>query len=291
MEGLCYFYLKIIRKVLKETGRQRLSGLATEMAYSNLLALFPAIIAGLTLIGSLNLEQNKVDFLSRQLLTFAPQEVLNLIDEFLEQIRIPQGREVFSLSFFVALWIASGAINTAMNALDCIYEIPVNQRQPFWKAKLISLILTAGTIILIFIASFLVFVSDLLLKFFLNLLKIPSKEILLLWNFSSWIISLMILALTFALFYRYGASCWQKGTPLLPGAIFAALLWAMISKMFRLYVSHFGQYNLTYGALGTGIVLLLWLYLSSLAMLIGVQLNVTVGEAIHCFDTKDDLEG
>ncbi|MEL7420746.1 MAG: YhjD/YihY/BrkB family envelope integrity protein, partial [Cyanobacteria bacterium J06555_3] len=70
-------------------------------------------------------------------------------------------------------------------------------------------------------------------------------------------------------------------TPVLPGAILAAISWAIVSLIFRLYVSHIGIYSRIYGTVGTAIILMLWLYLSSLVMLIGEQLNVVLGEAIR----------
>ncbi|HEY9882032.1 MAG TPA: YhjD/YihY/BrkB family envelope integrity protein, partial [Thermosynechococcaceae cyanobacterium] len=81
--------------------------------------------------------------------------------------------------------------------------------------------------------------------------------------------------------YRFGPSRWTVGTPILPGAILAAIFWAVLSGLFRFYVTHFGSYNRAYGVIGAVIVLLLWLYLSSLVMLIGAQLNVTVGAAMQ----------
>jgi membrane protein len=90
-----------------------------------------------------------------------------------------------------------------------------------------------------------------------------------------------IVATAFAFIYRFGPSRWKHGTPIMPGAILAAISWAIISALFRLYVENFGNYNKVYGAVGAVIVLLLWLYMSSLVLLLGDQLNVTVGEAMQ----------
>ena len=106
------------------------------------------------------------------------------------------------------------------------------------------------------------------------------SQLLDIWDHWRWPIALGIVSLNFAFIYRYGPSRHYPGIPILPGAIIAAILWAFLSALFRLYVSHFGHYNWTYGTIGTFIILLLWLYLSSLVMLIGAQLNVTVGNAM-----------
>lgn len=185
-----------------------------------------------------------------------------------------------------ALWVASGAINTAMGALDQIYQIPIKQRRPFWLAKIIALGLTFGTISLVISASFLAFISDLLIKLALEMGKIPADSILSAWKFFGWILTLAMLAIAFSVVYRFGPSRWRRGTPLLPGAIIGALLWETVSRLFRLYINHFSDYNLTYGTLSAGIVLLLWLNLSSLCMLLGAQLNVTVGKAMNAEDGR-----
>ncbi len=90
-----------------------------------------------------------------------------------------------------------------------------------------------------------------------------------------------IISGSFSIVYRHGVSQWQPGTPIMPGAAIAAVFWAVSSKLFRFYVSNFANYNLTYGAAGAVIVLLLWLNLSSLVVPIGAELNIAVGEPIE----------
>ncbi len=270
----------VLKQVVKESGKHRLSGLATEMAYNNLLALFPTLAAILTIIGMLNISQNQVDALAQQVLHFAPEQVPLLLKQFTRQIQLPKSREVVYISSLVALWLASGAISAAMNAMDEIYQIPPNLKLPFWRAKLISLILTIATIGLVLTASLLVFISDLIVQFVLDTTQISGAIFFSAWSWFRWLLTLMIIAYAFSIIYRHGPSQWLNGTPIMPGAMIGALLWAGVSKLFRVYVSNFGNYNLTYGALSAGIVLLLWLNLSSLILLIGAQLNVTVGKSM-----------
>lgn len=102
-----------------------------------------------------------------------------------------------------------------------------------------------------------------------------------LWRVLGFPIALAIVAIAFSLIYRYGSSKRTENTPIFPGAILAAISWAIVSLAFRLYVSHIGIYSKIYGAVGTVIILMLWLYLSSLVLLIGEQVNVIAGEAIR----------
>ncbi|NEP17100.1 MAG: YihY/virulence factor BrkB family protein [Leptolyngbya sp. SIO4C1] len=270
-----------LREVVRSTLQQRLPSLASEMAYNAMLGLFPAILALLTAIGLFAPLQKTFNHLAFRLSEIAPQEVLMLIQDFASEISESQNRGLFSLSFLISLLASSGAMSAAMRALDQIHCIPLSQRRPFWQARLVSVGLTVGTILLLMIASSLVFVSD----WGVRLLASQSGEaigqwVLTIWRLFSWPLALGIVSAAFAFVYRFGPSRWVRGRPLVPGAVLAALSWALISALFRLYVSHFGNYNRVYGAVGTVIILLLWLFLTSLVMLIGNQLNVTVGQAM-----------
>jgi membrane protein len=269
-----------LRKTFARVGERRLLGLSSEIAYNAMLSLFPAILAALTAIGLFEESlQSTFKQMAVQLSKVAPDEALVLIRDFTRQITQSKNTGLFSISFIAAIWAASGALSAAMTALDQIHEIPLKQRRPFWKAKLISLGLTIGTILLLVMASFLVFISDWLLKFFVR--ESGFSVLLAVWQLLSWPLALGIVASAFAFIYRYGPSRWNSGTPMMPGAVLAAISWAIVSGLFRLYVSNFGNFNQAYGAVGAVIVLMLWLYMTAVVVLVGDQLNFTVGKAMR----------
>ncbi len=283
-----YLNLVTLRKTFARAVQRRLMGLSAEMAYNAMLALFPAILAILTAVGLFEDSlQSTVRNLANQLSEVVPYEAMELINNFANTINQTKNSSLFSVSFIAALWASSGALSAAMNALDQIHEIPPQKIRPFWKAKLISLGLTIGSISLLVIASFLVFISDLVVQLVVD--QSGASVLLTLWRLLSWPLALGIVATTFAFIYRFGPSRWSHGTPLMPGAILAAISWAILSGLFRLYVANFGNYNKVYGAVGAVIVLLLWLYMTSLVLLIGDQLNVTVGEAMQKAKAKAAL--
>jgi membrane protein len=270
---------RTLKKTVARTIERRLMGLASEIAYNAILSLFPAILAVLTAIGLLA-ESLQATFkqLAAQLSQVLPEEALILIRDFATtEITNSRNSGLFSLSFILAIWTASGAVSTAMTAFDQIHQIPPEKIRPFWKAKLVSLGLTVGTMLLLVLASFLVFMSDLLLGM---VVRGNGSLIFLLylWQLLRWPLALSIVAVAFSFVYRYGPSQWNPGTPMMPGAILAAVFWAILSALFRLYVANFGNYNKVYGAVGAVIVLMLWLSMSAAVLLIGDQLNVTVGE-------------
>ncbi|MEH2126035.1 YihY/virulence factor BrkB family protein [Nostoc sp.] len=270
---------RTIKKTFSRTIERRLLGLASEIAFNAMLSLFPAILAIITAIGLLAESlQNTFKQLAVQLSQVLPEQALELIRDFATtEITNSKNSGLFSLSFVLAIWTASGAVSTAMTALDQIHQIPSENIRPFWKAKLVSLGLTVGTMLLLVLASFSVFTSDWLLGI---VVRENSSLIFLLhlWLLLRWPLSLSIVAVAFGFVYRYGPSKWNSGTPMMPGAILAAVFWAMLSALFRLYVANFGNYNKVYGAVGAVIVLMLWLSMSAAVLLIGDQLNVTIGE-------------
>lgn len=279
---LCHLNVSTLREVAIRTAHQQLPSLASEMAYNSMLGLFPGILAMLTAIGLFGTLEATFTRLAMRLSEVAPLEVLDLIQNFSDEVSKGQNSRLFSISFLFALWASSGAISAAMRALDRIHEIPHRSGRPFWKAKLISIGLTIGTIVLLVTASWLVFISDLIVSnVALQSGGALGTWVLSTWRLLSWPLALGIVSAAFAFVYRFGPSRWNSGQPILPGAILAALSWAFISLLFRLYVSHYGNYNRVYGAIGAVIVLLLWLYLTSLIMLIGDQLNVTVGKRMQ----------
>ncbi|AFY56518.1 putative membrane protein [Rivularia sp. PCC 7116] len=274
---------KVLKEIVTNVGKRRLLGLSSEIAYNAILSLFPAILAILTAIGLLEEGlQNIFKDLAQQISKVAPEDALNLITEFARnEIANSKNGSLFSLSFLAALWTSSGAISTAMTALDQIQQTSSANIRPFWKAKLVSLGLTVGTIILLLIACLLVFISGELLNFVVDNSAGYLNFLLYLWNLMRWPLALVIVASAFGFIYRYGPSNWKEGTPIMPGAIFAAICWAFVSNLFRIYVANFGNYNKAYGAVGTVIVLMLWLYMTAAVILIGNQLNVTVGESMY----------
>jgi len=272
--------VKTVRRTIESAGKQRLPGLAAEMAYNSMLGLFPAILTVLTAIGLFQPLKRQFLELAGELSEVAPVEVLSIIQDFADEISTSRNGGLFSLSFAIALWASSGALSAAMTALDQIHRIPHKMRRPFWKARLISIVLMLGTIVLLILASALVLISNWAIRRVADQSGLFKATLLYFWGLLSWPLALGIVSIAFAFVYRFGPSRWMKGKPILPGAVLAAIFWAILSNLFRHYVSNFGDYNRAYGAIGTVIVLLLWLYLSSLVLLLGDQLNVTVGEAM-----------
>ncbi|MGV2829726.1 YihY/virulence factor BrkB family protein [Myxosarcina sp. GI1(2024)] len=359
-----------LQKTIASVIEKRLTGLSAEMAYHAMLGLFPAIIATLTAIGLFETSvETKLRYLTIYFADIIPRQVWNLLLEFIREIKHSEGTSWFSLSSIAAIWIISGVLSAAINALDQIHQVPPANRRSFWQARLLAILLTLCTIALLIVAGFLLWIGDFLLQIALQqswnrLLLITWKifsAILILtiftitvcsiyqlqtklsrkreqvranlingiilissllmhlvysgylavqniiidsnlkfnlslvsiyiWRLLGFPIALAVVATAFGLIYRFGASYRTPNIPIVPGATIAAISWAIVSLLFRIYVTHIGGYNKIYGAVGTVVVLMLWLYLSSLVMLLGEQLNVIVGKTMleDCRDREFDI--
>lgn len=271
-------------QVIRNSGRQRLMGLASEMAYNAMLSLFPGIFALLTLVTIFDAPRTAVNQLAAQVQFLAPLPVTSLIEEFLIDIS-GRNQSLLSLSSLGVLWASSSVVGAAMVAMDQIHEVPPKQRRPFWQHRLIAMLLAVGSVVMLLGAIFLIFVSGLVVRLVAENSGDNFEVFLLrIWQGFSLPMALGLVAIAFAFIYRWGPSRWRPGTPILPGAVIAAFCWAGISLLFSNHILKVVNYNYTYGTLSTVIVLLIWLYLSCLVMLIGNQLNVTVGGIAGSFN-------
>jgi membrane protein len=242
-------------------------GLAQQIAYSSLLAFFPAVVA---LIGFLDLI-NAYDSLESFLDPVAPKAVTDLIKG-LQQDSGGGGSVVaLVIGFFAAVWVASGAMGSVVKSVNRAYDRM--ETRPFWKVRIISIILviasgvvTAGMLLLIVVGGTL---GDAIAR------KAQAGDAFQwVWNFARWPIAFLIVLLLFALIYGLAPNKDQRSwTWVTPGSLIGGLMWLALSGLFALYTSLSDSYSKTYGALAGGIVLLLWLNYTAWAILFGAELN------------------
>jgi len=263
--------------VIRRGMHNRIAGLSAEIAYNAIFSLFPAILTLLTAIGTLNLPQGQFREIIQNFNGVIPEEAMTLVRIVIDELRGTSNQGLFSLSFVLAIWISSSVMSSIMSALDQIHCIPTCRYRPFWQAKLVAIALSLGTLVLLLGAIVTVFVGDLSVQLVAGQSGLLAPTILRIWQLLSRPLSLAIVMATLGFIYRYGPS--RKNAPILPGALVATGLWAIVSGGFRFYVINFGNYNQVYGAVGAVMILLLWLYLSAFAMLIGAQVNNVLADS------------
>ena len=261
--------------VLKRTGREFLRddcmGLAQQIAYSSLLAFFPAVILMVGLLGLIDAYDDLKEFLG----TIAPAAVTDALDLAEDSSKGGAGSAIAVIvGFFGALWAASGAMNAVVKAVNRAYDRM--ESRPFWKVRLIAILLVA--------LSGVVLAGMFLLIVFGGPLgdAIADKARLggafeLVWGILRWPIAFVAILFFFAIVYYLAPDRTQRDWRWVsPGSLIGGLLFLALSGLFALYTSFSSSYDETYGSLAGGIVLLLWLNYTSWAILFGAELNAEV---------------
>jgi membrane protein len=261
-------WLDVLKRTFKEFLADDCMGLAQQVAYSSLLAFFPALIFLIGLLGLIDAYAEMRDFLR----PVAPGAVLDILDQ-LEQDNRNEGASAtaFVVGLFGAVWAASGAMGTIVKAVNRAYERL--ETRPFWKVRLISIVLVG--------AAGLVMAGMFLLIVFGGPLgeAIAGKARLggafdLLWGILRWPAAFAVVLLLFALIYYLGPNLDQRDWKwITPGSVLGGLLWLALSGLFALYTSFSSSYSKTYGSLAGGVILLLWLNYTAWAILFGAELN------------------
>jgi membrane protein len=268
------FSVRALRAAVAEFQRDDALGLAAQLAFYLILALFPFLLVLVSLMGTFSSPE-----LADQVLGYfrevTPQQVYEIIDSYLHDI-IAGNRPapgLFSVGLIIALWSASGAFAALINALNKAYD--VEETRPFWKVRGIALLMTLGLSVMIIIGVLLLVAGPLIGRGLADLLGL-GEVFTLVWNVVQWPVALFLMVFTVALLYYFAPDAGQPFRWITPGGLIGVLLWVLASVIFRFYVSNFGSYDATYGSIGAVIVLLLYLYISSLTILFGAELNATL---------------
>ncbi len=246
------------------------TALGAQMTYFLVLSFFPFLIFLISILSYTSLSSEV--FLD-QLMQFVPQNTGSAVLNVIQETVASNSGIVFSFSMLTTLFAASKGIKAIMKALDKAYD--QTGSRPWWHTQLIALAFTLVLAVMILLALFLLIFGQLLISLILDSLD-ASAAFNVLWRLLSILLALTVMILSLALMYKYLPQLTLKMKRVMPGALFAAVGWSAISLAFSVYVNNFGNYSKIYGSLGGIIALLIWIYLSSLIILIGGEINATV---------------
>src|SRR5215470_12508527 len=259
---------EVILAVYKEVQRTRVLNMAAGLSYYFLLSLFPLLIVLATMLGYLpipNLFEHSMDFAAR----FVPSEAMGLVRRILQSVLTPNRGGLLSIGLVGTLWAASGGFASMIDALDIAYDARTSR--PMLKQRLLAGGLMA-------IAMLLTIVGDRAGHFLSNVIHL-SYVFERSWPYLRWSIIGLCIVLSMELLYFFGPNVKQRFKHTLPGAVVGTLLWVLISAAVNVYVSNFANYNKTYGTIGAVVALMFWLYVSSIAILLGAELNAELLKA------------
>jgi len=281
-------FSRLVARVVQRVNDHEIFGRAAQLSYYFLLALFPLLLVLINVLGYM--AQEGTAFRERLLLYLAalmPRSAITLVRTTLDEISNASGSGKLSFGLLAALWAASNGMGAISETLNTAYN--VKERRSWWRVRLISVCLTVALAILILAALAIVLYGGTIGEalaarygfgdFFTSL-----------WTIVQWPIALVFVLTTFNLIYNLapdlppGSRSW-----ITPGAFVGVGLWLLVSFGFRLYLSFFDSYSVTYGSLGALIVLMLWFYLTGVAILIGGEVNSEIShEKAQKAHQKDD---
>lgn len=265
-----------VKKVYEKFVAEDISTNAAQVAFYFIFALFPLLLVVLNIIG---IFLGAAEGVKAELFTYlqqvVPASALKLIEETINEVTSEGGGGKLTFGLVLALWSASAGVDNIRIALNDVYDL--EETRPWWKYKLVSVLLTLGIALLIFLALGVVFYGGQFLNLLFSPLGFQIDSYFILTAFSIIVVGIA-LVLSFALIYNFAPNHdpfdWHW---ISPGAVTAIVLWIVLSLGFRVYLSYFDSYAKTYGSIGAVIVLLLWLYLTAMVILIGGIVNA-VGE-------------
>jgi membrane protein len=262
-------------RVWKEFWEDEVLDRAAALAYYFLFAMFPALLFLTALIGLLPVPQLMDQFLG-YVARVLPPEAASVLRKTLGQIVEGAGTTLLSVGAVMALWSGSSGMASAIDALNIAYG--VSDPRPWWKRRAIALALTLGFSLFAILALVLMVFGPKIGSAAAAWLGL-SHMFEVVWNVVSIPVVVFFVLLGIALVYYFAPAVEQDWRWLTPGSTLALVLWLAMSSGLRFYVGRFSNYNTAYGSIGGVILLILWLYLSSVVLLLGAEVNSEIEHA------------
>ena len=262
-----------VKRTVKEFQEDNMSDWAAALTYYGLLSLFPALIALVSIIGLFGDPQKTTQTITDMVTQLGPQSAAETFAGPVKSITANRGAAgiLFFVGLALSLWSASGYIGAFMRASNIVYETP--EGRPFWKLRPLQLLVTLVMILLLAAVLLGLVLTGPVVSAVAGPLGIGSTAQTV-FNIAKWPIMLIAVILIFAVLFHASPNVKLPGFKwVTPGAILALVVWIVASVVFAFYVANFGSYDKTYGALGGVVILLMWMWLTNVALLLGMELN------------------
>lgn len=262
----------VLAKTFREFNRDQCTDLAAALTYYAVLAVAPAALALVSLLGVFGDGDAIVQDVMKTAESMAPGLDLAAVEPIIENLAAQEGAGLALLTgLLVALWSASGYVNAFSRATNRMYEI--DEGRPIWKLRPWMLLITLVTLVLVAVICAALVLSGPVAEAIGGAVGLSDQAVLI-WNIAKWPVVVALVALTVAILYWGTPNVRQpKFRWLSVGSFVFILVWAVATAAFGFYVANFGSYNETYGALAGVIVFLLWLWLTNNALLFGAELD------------------
>lgn len=265
-------WLYVVRKTVREFSEDQCTDLAAALTYYSVLALFPAAIALLSLVGLVGQGEETVDTLLQILRDIGASSAASTLEPTLTELSRAQNAGIgLVIGLLVALWSASGYVGAFGRGMNRIYEVP--EGRPVWKLRPVMLLITLITVVLTALVALALVLTGPAAKAVGDAVGLGETAVTI-WNIAKWPVILLVVVMIVALLYYATPNIKQPRFRWISvGAVVAIAVWMIASAAFGFYVANFASYNRTYGSLAGVVVFLLWLWLTNLALLFGAELD------------------
>jgi membrane protein len=264
------------RQLVESIGRNQPFDLAAQLAYFALLAFFPFLMFLLTVVGYLPLKGVAQEIM-RTAFDVMPHDTAMLVQQTIFEIVGKQRGILLFVTLVFAIWSAAGAVSGLTSALNRAYDVA--ETRPAWRIKVRALLVTLAAVVAVIVATAAMLIGPGLVHRVWAYFGLGGAFDLM-WRIVRWPVATFALTTMLACVYYFLPNVKQRFRFITPGSIVAVLAWFVATWGFRFYVSHFNSYARSYGALGTVVVLLVWLYLTGLMMILGGEINAIL-DRVH----------
>jgi membrane protein len=269
---------QLVRKVIAGVNQDNLTGRAAELAFNFVLALFPLFIFLLSVLGlfaarAIALREDLFVYVSQVL----PPDAAQVVGKTLNEVMRNASNGKLTFGIVLTVWFASGGMTSLMSALNGVYR--VNERRSWVKVRAISFVLTIAISLLIILALVIVLSGGYLANrvgvyFGLHDVAVLTSRVV------QWPVAIAFVTVSFSLIYYFAPDLEEQHWYwITPGSILGVLLWIGASFAFRAYLHFFNTYSRTYGSLGAVMILMMWLYVTGFAFLLGGDINAQIEHA------------
>jgi membrane protein len=264
-------WLGVLKRTVKEFKNDNLTDWAAALTYYGVLAIFPAIIALVSIIGLIG--PSATQPILDNLAALAPGPANDILSGAVKQLANSRGGASIAFIFGIAtaIWSASGYVGAFARASNAIYEVP--EGRPFWKLRPMQLVVTVIMVLLLAASALAVVVTGPVAQQLGDVVGAGSAAVTA-WDIAKWPVLAVVVSLMFSVLYFAAPNVKQPGFKWITvGGVVALVVLLVASALFAVYVANFSSYNKTYGTLGGVIAFLVWLWVANIAVLFGAEVN------------------
>lgn len=259
-----------------------------QLTYFIILSIFPFLILFLNILTYTPLISP--DIINGGL-EYLPDDASNIISGFVDDLVAGSGQGLLSIAAIGGIWSASAGVKPMIMAINRAYDF--EETRSYFRVKGLSILFTLALLGLLIVVILTLVFGEILGKQVFGLFNL-GDEFLVIWKYTRFIIPIGFMVIIFSLLYKYSPAAEDRDDIrfkyTIPGGLFTTLGWILASVAFSFYVNNFGNYTVTYGALGGIIVMLVWLYMSSIIILVGGEVNATLRYfRLNGFERNEDM--